>query len=596
MKFSATLTLFLGTSLLLAACSQMPTPTDPMQPFTTQTLNWQPCDLSILGTTGSFPEAISTLGDRARCADVQVPLDYAHPGNGTATMSMLRVSAAHSRERQGSIFLNPGGPGEDGLNLSVYLSTLLGAADPSTPRGQSYRQLGDQFDLIGFSPRGVGASTRLYCGTNELQAPVHYASADRSAQNVNAMLHNGQLTAQACAKNPITPFINTDATARDLDLTRTLLGEEKLNYVGYSYGTWLGAWYAKLFPEHAGRMLLDGNMEFSGLFGATGARQPEAFERDFRKIVLPYVARQDATYGLGRDPDAISAMYDQLSVPVRAQVASIVQQNLYQHSNMPEIAAALLAAKVTQQVLSAHPKDTPTSLQPALSLTPMAANQDLDAAAHLFGQQFLQNYEGMKNPVASPTEVIGGDAAFQAVSCNDSTWNRDVTAVVAEDNRLSQVAPLIGGNFAASPCLSWADPSVQKPATPAAMPPLLMLQNEYDPATPAAGALAAWKATPNSKMLFIQHESQHTAFPYNTDCVDLPINQYFLTGTLPNENYTSCEAVPLPSETQVYPAADTGVSPQGIATQGLQRSAFTPAGQNALNALREIISRNARVH
>lgn len=596
MKFSVTSTFLLSTPLLLAACSQTSPVPDPMQPFTTQTLNWQPCDLSILGTTGGFPEAISALGDRARCADVQVPLDYAHPGNGTAIMSMLRVSAAQPKARQGSIFFNPGGPGEDGLNFSVYFSALLGNADPSTPRGQSYRQLGEQFDLIGFSPRGVGASTRLYCGTNELQAPVHYASADRSQQNIDAMLHNGRLTAEACAKNPVTPFINTDATARDLDLTRTLLGDEKLNYIGYSYGTWLGAWYAKLFPEHTGRMLLDGNMEFSGTFSATAARQPEAFERDFRQVVLPYVARQDTTYGLGQNPNAISAMYDQLSVPVRAQVANIVQQNLYQHDNMPEIAAALLAAKVTQQVLNAHPKDKPTSLQPALSLTPMAADPDLDAAAHLFGQQFLENYEDVKNPAASPTELIGGDAVFQAVSCNDSTGNRDVTAVVAEDNRLAQVAPLIGGSFAASPCLSWTIPSVQKPAMPAAMPPLLMLQNEYDPATPAAGALAAWKATPNSKMLFIQHESQHTAFPYNTDCVDLPINQYFLTGTLPSENYTSCEAVPLPSETQVFPAADAGTSSQGLSAQGLQRSAFTPAGQNALNALREIISRNAKVH
>lgn len=263
-------------------------------------------------------ENFAALGNRLTCADMTVPLDWSSPERGKVSVSLVRVAAASPKERQGAIFFNPGGPGGDGLAFASAYATAWGKADPKTNIGSGLNKMTQAFDLIGFSPRGVGASTRLYCGTNQLVRPARPPSADRSEDNIQRMIRAGQLLASACKKNPVTPFINTDATARDLNLARQLLGDDKLNYVGYSYGTWLGSWYAKLFPEHTGRMLLDGNMAWQGEMEETFKLQPMAFERDFREVYAAYVARHDEVFGLGHSAEEVYASWRALGEPVRS--------------------------------------------------------------------------------------------------------------------------------------------------------------------------------------------------------------------------------------------------------------------------------------
>ena len=273
----------MATAGLLAACGGSNAP-DPMQTFTQQSLAWQACDPTILGQETALFEG---LGSRAQCANMRVPLDHDNPGKGEAVVALLRVSAEDSKQRAGAIFFNPGGPGGDGLGFAAMYGALWASANPADPLGKPLKQLSMQYDLIGFSPRGVGASTRLYCASNEMLKEVQLPSADRSAENIDNMLYNARLKADACRKNPLSRYINTEQTARDMDLARQLLGDEKLNYIGYSYGTWLGAWYASRFPERAGRMVLDSNMNFAGTFDDAVLMQPMGFSASWTRCWLP---------------------------------------------------------------------------------------------------------------------------------------------------------------------------------------------------------------------------------------------------------------------------------------------------------------------
>ena len=217
--------------LLLAACGGGDGD-DPLAGFKGQKLAWQSCDPAILGDSGAATlnksnVTLERFGTRLSCATMRAPLDYANPGKGELQVAFMRVAAEDPAQRQGAIMLNPGGPGGDGLILAPVFGAMWSGADEQTTTGALYRQMARSFDLVGFSPRGTGASTRLQCNSDETKKFVANETADRSPTNLAAMLYNARLSAEACAKNPLTPYLNTDATARDMDLMRHLLGDEK---------------------------------------------------------------------------------------------------------------------------------------------------------------------------------------------------------------------------------------------------------------------------------------------------------------------------------------------------------------------------------
>ena len=581
--------------LALASCgSDTPPPADPLQPFTSQTLNWQPCDPTILGNDSA--EKFALLGTRLACADMTVPLDWKRPDRGEASMSLIRVKAEKQGARQGVIFFNPGGPGGDGLGFAPNFGLAWASADASQPLGAQYRKLGEQFDLIGFSPRGVGASTRLYCGTNELLSPIAPPASDRSEANVASMVRMGTLIAKACQKNSLTPYINTDATARDMDLARQLLKEEKLNYIGYSYGTWLGSWYAKLFPAHTGRFLLDGNMPWHSTMQAAFESDPMTFERDYRDVAAPYFARFDALFGLGKTGESVYAAHNTLGEPLRSLVGNFMASGLYSRDALPFMGVVLKSAVVVDGLIKKTPNiETGKLLEQAAAQTYLP-DEELNAVAAQIAQELVFVRDMQMNAQPSPAQLDEGGSTQMAVICNDTTWNTDLNFWKARDNEDARKYPLIGGRMVSLPCLYWkGGATVQKPGVPQAMPPLLMLQNEYDPATPKEGALAALNATPNSKMIFIEEEPQHAAFPYGTECVDLPVTEYFLTGRLPNGQIVNCQALPLPGEDRVYPVEQTPGNKLCPAPQTLSSQAVTSRlARQALLDNRRIVEQNGR--
>ncbi|MGP1683239.1 MAG: alpha/beta fold hydrolase, partial [Giesbergeria sp.] len=273
----------------LAACGGGSDALDPLLPYRDQTLQWAPCDTTILGW--SEEDLWEQLGDKLQCSTMRAPMDWAQPERSDVFVSVMRLAAADPGQRRGAMLFNPGGPGGDGLALALRLFQAFGQSNPESTQGALQLRLLASYDMVGFSPRGTGASTRLACGTNELKRFVDPSPLALTDANLANAAYNDRKTAEACGKNPLTPYVTTDATARDMDLLRGLLGEAKLNYVGYSYGTWLGSWYANLFPEKVGRMVLDSSLDFTHSHEQTFIDMAAARQQLHDGVLLPYAAR-----------------------------------------------------------------------------------------------------------------------------------------------------------------------------------------------------------------------------------------------------------------------------------------------------------------
>ena len=195
----------------LAACGggNSSSPPDPLQPYRTQTVQWAECDTSILGPRSPKLETLWALaGERLRCAMVRAPLDWSNPARGDVTLAVMRLAAGTPSKRRGALLFNPGGPGEDGLGNALTLLDAFALGNPDSPLGAQQLRLLAEYDMVGFSPRGMGASTRLHCATNELKRFVDYSPAGWDAPDNLANTHyNGRKTAEACQKNPLTPYI-----------------------------------------------------------------------------------------------------------------------------------------------------------------------------------------------------------------------------------------------------------------------------------------------------------------------------------------------------------------------------------------------------
>ncbi|WP_034343212.1 alpha/beta fold hydrolase [Deinococcus misasensis] len=527
--------------MALASCAttQMP---DPLQSYKNQKLTWYQCDTSVV------PYADLDESGRAECADVKVPLDYHNPALGNGTVAVMRYKAGKPAERKGAIFFNPGGPGGDGHYLGALFGFLWSNGNPNTTMGAKLKQLSDEYDLVGFSPRGTGSSFRTACGTNELLGFTAYPSEDRSPENLASMQRNAKIIANACSKTPTNAYINTDNTARDMDLIRGLMKDQKLNYIGYSYGTWLGAWYTKLFPERAGKILLDSNMALDKSMDDAFGMQPMSFERHFRDVVLGYAARHNDVYGLGTTKEEAYAKYKALPASLKNALNNTgMINNMYYAEGIVRIPVGLVAALGVHDIIK-QGKDGFEVLD-AIASYPFFKNPEMNNMAISNAYDLAFSHLNYASRAPSTAELGSSQAVFAAVMCGDtpSIYN-SYQQYVDVSNQEAKDYPLLGGDATAF-CYFYGHPRANKPATPSAqkMPPIMMLQSEYDPPTAREGALSGFKSLPNAHMVFVDNDATHGLFPYGTECVDLPVLNYFLHGTLPAKNFSVCEAKPLPA-------------------------------------------------
>lgn len=590
--------------IFLAACaSNPPEPTEgeqALERINNQTVTWEACDPSIF--TFVPPEALTALGERLECATLSTALDWKAPERDTINLGVLRVKAADSAARKGAIFLNPGGPGGDGLELGALFGFLFASAGQAgLPAAEQLTQISAQYDILGFSPRGTGGSLRLYCGLNAFPPPANFYT-DRSPANVEAQLAEARALAKACQNNPLNKYVDTEQTVQDMDLIRRLLGDEKLNYLGYSYGTWLGSWYAKRFPENAGNIVLDANMEFSTTFEQNEINFVEGFERAFRDVVGAFAARNNALFELGETKEAVYEVYadlpQDLKQPLLFGSLSLIN-NLYSSALVPDITISLVAAEGVSTVLESFGEEVTfenfDAFATQLSTFTYAEDENLNSAAQeaalVLADDYLFYLEYLANPLSGGIDLGPGTAVYYAIACNDSPWNKDPAFWVQQGNEANETAPLLGGNLTGTPCPYWHDPTTEVPAVPSTLPPVLMVQNGFDAATTSEGALRAFDSLPSAKLVYIENEMSHTTFPYSAPCVDTVVANYLLNGTLPGARVTNCEAKPLPGEAEVFPP---GGVPQPAASAPSLSAMFKPSGSTPLyDLIHERLRENA---
>ncbi|WP_216590027.1 alpha/beta hydrolase [Streptomyces brasiliscabiei] len=460
---------------------------------------WHRC-----GTAGEYPADL-------RCATLKVPLDYTRPAGPTLRMEISRLRTSVPGKRRGVLLSNPGGPGAGGLgNPSAYKEVM-----PKSVR--------DRYDLIGFDPRGTGASSPLNCGltNNELDWPRAYRPASFRQNIASARGFAAKCVARGRAR---LPYLTTRNTARDMDVIRAALGEKRISYMGVSYGTYLGAVYTQMFPARSDRVVLDSSVDPNrfgrGVYQAMAEGVEPAF-RDWTRLV----ARRDRTYDLGDTPAEVRATFFRL-------LARADRTPLKYNGSDPDFEdRAVTGADIRE------------------SLRPMFFYDPYQAARDVVSLRKAPATRPDPQPSDEPADPF--DANFQAlhwaVVCadNSASWPRDPARYRHDAIRDGGRLPLYG-DFTSSitPCAFWprgAEPASRVNNTVGS----LILQNQWDSQTPAASGRAMHRALRGSRLVMVQGGRDHGVYgiPTTPACATNTVNTYLVTGRLPSGDIT-CRARP----------------------------------------------------
>jgi pimeloyl-ACP methyl ester carboxylesterase len=485
----------LALTLLVTACSAAPAQKAAPEPSTLaqyyrQHLDWHSCDNGF------------------QCARLLVPFDYAHPGTSRFSLPVVKLPAAEPGQRIGALVVNPGGPGGSGVQYA------LGA------RSEFPQAALDRFDIVGIDPRGVaGSEPALHCMTGP-QLDTYLATNEMPASQaqLNQVVTQARLYAARCQQNSrkLLPHVSTKNAARDLDVLRAALGEPRLTFLGKSYGTYLGAWYAQLFPHRVRALVLDGAVDPATAAVQADLVQAEGFQAAFGSFTAWCLARAGCPLRTGPATTA-----DQAAAKLRALLVRANSRPLTSRLGTGQVAdGALLLNGVAAGLYS---KSTWPDLRAGL-----ASAFDGDGTVLLQ----LANLLLERNPDGTYSNLVDANAA---ISCVDKPWPRSLSSWRAAASAAARAAPLFGapivwGNL---PCAYWPVPSDPLPAlTAAGAPPILVVGTTRDPATPYRSAKALTRDL-DSGVLLGWNGDGHTAYGEGSACVDTIVNNYLLSLKVP---------------------------------------------------------------
>ncbi|RKT08861.1 TAP-like protein [Streptomyces sp. 1114.5] len=459
--------------------------------YTHQTLDWQPC---------AKQPALD-------CATMTTPRDWHHPGVGAdLTIAVSRHRATDPAARRGTLLLAAGGPGASGLLRPAGLANSAPA-------------VGAAYDIVGFDQRGVGESTKAVCQSQaEFDDFLAGDYRDQSPAAIDRVITNSKKLAASCQEHSgdLIPYLNTEQTARDIDLFRGLLGERKLSYDGPSYASMIGAYYGALFPHRVDRMVLDSNIGFEGTWEKFQLGQPMSFQRRFDEDFLPWLAAQDATYHWGTTPEQVRTHWEQRRAALHD--APIVEGSVTIGPNQWDNVAISAIYEAENFPVLARLLTTVDNWQSADPTTRTAAAK---AFSGYLSPDFL--------------------AEYFSVTCNDTPWTRDLDSWVQRGAENTARWPLVGARSLAfgAVCASWpVAPAPKVKVTGAHLPATLMLNSVHDPATYYEAALGAHRALRGSRLVTVTGSGDHGQYPGSNPCVTDVVERYLLDGEAPAHDLT----------------------------------------------------------
>lgn len=554
----------------LPAATDPPTPAIPAR-YLAQTITWAPCPFDAL-VKQVYPQAPTT-----NCAEIKSPMDWNNPDDHPD----IKVAVAYSRATgtsKGLMMTNPGGPGGAGLTLSA----VLGVDKP---------QLFSDYDLVGFDPRGFGASEPLRCltTTEKLAAlPTTPDYRERTAQTHRVERAEAKLQAEACSATEFGQFVSSQQTVFDMELIRALLNGRYLNFIGYSYGTWLGGWYADTYPARTGRLVLDSNMDFTRTQWQNVNFDPFSSQRRRDTQLFPWIARNaDLIDGLGNRPSRVLARYES----IRAGLVSLVRSGestergdtldgrIYSnsYSNIRFVRATLDILVADEYVRD--PSDDGDVDARHVDRAWVRIDPTLRAYDSLAAIRTRYGIPETPTPAAPPDTALrtpsiaiaearrqaqaqrrSADAAIDlgpigtTVRCNDTRWRKDPAFYLRVADRMARRYPFYGYLNGVPMCAYWPYAPQDRNVDLTGSPRLLMLQAEVDPATAWEGADRTHRTLRRTtRLVSIDDEGQHGQYVGSPSaCAETIGDRYVFTGELPGRDVV-CGTTPLPADTGVYP-------------------------------------------
>jgi pimeloyl-ACP methyl ester carboxylesterase len=450
----------------------------------------------------------SEFGPGLDCATLQVPLDHARPDGDTIDIEVARVATANPDERIGSLLFNPGGPGGSGIDFLESAAAIVPF------------ELANRFDLVSFDPRGVGSSTAIDCDVDFDDDVTLLTEGDD--QTWEALVADAQALADDCASGTLdlAPFVGTNNAARDLDMIREALGDDQLSYVGFSYGTRLGATYAELFPERVRALVLDGGVKPTDDLAQIGLEQGPGFDAALENFAAACDADVDCP--LGNDDIAPTLEVYAGLVDEIAEVGAFATDDGDRMLTAGELQLGVVAALYS------------TQLWPILAEALFVADTVQDGSLL---QVLADSYLGRQPDGTYDNSQVAG----LAINCADDPRRPSIPEVRNQSESTAVASTHFGDLLRASTgCIGTADPSDPIQIGPAeGAAPILVIGTTGDPATPYDWSVELAASLAAAELYTVEGDG-HTAF-LSIPCVDDVVVDYLIDLDLP-EAGSGCTA------------------------------------------------------
>jgi pimeloyl-ACP methyl ester carboxylesterase len=443
-----------------------------------------------------------------QCGTLKVPLDWAKPEGEKIEISLTRK---FTNKALGSIVLNPGGPGGSGVDFLINNYDNIGT-----------QTLRDSYTLVSFDPRGVGRSAKVTCLSPKETDQMLYESNNAeigSAKDLELSRAQIKKFDEACKKNTgaVLAHVDTVSAAKDLDVIRSSIGDEKLNYLGFSYGTFLGTTYAALFPEKVGKFVLDGAIDPRVTDEQQSLNQLKGFDLALNNYLKDCLKNDSACPFQGSLTNA------------KSQVASFLKS--METKTLPtKDGRKLTITSATTGLIMALYSDT---YWPYLTQAFNEAKKSKDGSTFILLADFYNDRDESGKYASNSLE------ANIAINCLDSRSSAKPNAMAKQNERILQLSPVLGRYWqnGALICEQWPYTVAERPASYGAKgaPTIMVIGTTGDPATPYQQSVALAHEVLAKGFLVTFKGEGHTAYGRSNECVSIAVDDFFISGTIPNK-------------------------------------------------------------